>query len=224
MEGEIIGKLLDDPNRNNRSGQIIGVVKDFNYRPLYDPVKPLVIRVGGGKMMVKFKSDDIRGTVAKLTEEWQTQFGGYPFRYSFMDDNFEALYTKESRFSTTIQYFSILAVFIACLGLLGLSSYATESRKKEIGNRKVNGASTLNLLVLLSRDFSKLILTAFILAIPIAYYFGKVWLDNFAYRVDIGWNIYVISGIIALILAVVTVSFHTVRAALSNPVDSFRHE
>ena len=110
------------------------------------------------------------------------------------------------------------------MGLLGLSSYATESRKKEIGIRKVNGASTLNLLVLLSKDFSKLILTAFILAIPIAYYFGKLWLDDFAYRVDIGWNIYVISGIIALILAVVTVSFHTVRAALRNPVDSFRHE
>ena len=222
-DGEVVGKLLKNLG-NNRTGIVIGLVKDFNYRPLYDPIKPLIIRLGGGKLAVKFKSEDISGTVAKLSEEWQTQFGAFPFRYSFMDDNFAALYEKESKFSTTIQYFSILAVFIACLGLLGLSSYATESRKKEIGIRKVNGASTMRLVILLSKDFSKLILVAFVLAIPVAYYFGKLWLENFAYRVDIGWSIYLIAGVISLVLAVITVSFHTFRAALSNPVDSFRHE
>ena len=175
-------------------------------------------------MLIKFKTDDISGTLAKLTDEWQTQFGGFPFRYSFMDDNFAALYTKENKFSSTIQAFSALAVLIACLGLLGLSSHATESRKKEIGIRKVNGASTLRLVALLSKDFSKLILVAFVLAIPVAYYFGNSWLNNFAYRVDIGLSIYLIAGIIALTLAILTVSFHTFRAALSNPVDSLRYE
>lgn len=220
-EGEVVGRLL---NRGNRSGQVIGLVKDFNYRPLYDPVKPLVIRRGGGKMLIKFKTDDISGTLANLTDEWQTQFGGFPFRYSFMDDNFAALYVKESRFSTTIQAFSVLAVLIACLGLLGLSSHATERRKKEIGIRKVNGASSLRLVSLLSKDFSKLILISFVLSIPVAYYFGNLWLDNFAYKVDIGVNIYAIAGVIALTLALLTVSFHTLRAARSNPVDSLRYE
>ena len=224
-EGEVVGREIDRINgNNNRTGQVIGLIKDFNYRPLYDPIKPLVIRQGGGKMLIKFKSEDIRGTVAKLEEEWQTQFGGYPFRYSFMDDNFDVLYTKENKFSTTIQYFSILAVFIACLGLLGLSSYATESRKKEIGIRKVNGASTIRLVGLLSKDFSKLILIAFVISIPVAYYFGNMWLDNFAYRVDIGLGLYLVAGVIALALAVLTVSYHTFRAALCNPVDSLRYE
>ena len=220
-EGEVVGRLL---SRGNRSGQVIGLVKDFNYRPLYDPVKPLVIFRGGGKMLIKFKTDDISGTLAKLTDEWQTQFGGFPFRYSFMDDNFAALYAKESKFSNTIQAFSVLAVLIACLGLLGLSSHATERRKKEIGIRKVNGASTFRLVSLLSKDFSKLILISFALAIPVAYYFGNLWLSNFAYRVDVGISIYLIAGIIALTLAILTVSFHTFRAALSNPVDSLRYE
>lgn len=224
-EGEIIGREIDQINGNNiRTGQVIGVLKDFNYRPLYDPIKPLIIRRGGGKMMIKFTSDDIQGTVAKLTDVWKEQFGSYPFRYSFMDDNFDALYDKETKFSTTIQYFSILAVFIACLGLLGLSSYATESRNKEIGIRKVNGASTLRLVALLSKDFSKLILVAYIIAIPVAYYFGKFWLENFAYHVKIGVDIYLIAGLIAFGLAFITVSYHTLRAALSNPVDSLRYE
>lgn len=223
-EGDVIGRTISLPANNNRVGQIIGLVKDFNYRPLYEPIKPLVIRIGGGKLMVKFKSDDLPATISKISEEWKTQFGEFPFRYSFMDDNFNDLYLKESRFSLTIQYFSILAVFIACLGLLGLSSYATESRRKEIGIRKVNGASTFKLVVLLSKDFSKLILIAFIIAIPVAYYFGNLWLENFAYRATIGAELYIVAGLISLGLAIFTVSYHTLMAALSNPIDSLRYE
>ena len=224
-EDQVVGREIDQINGNNvRTGTVIGLVKDFNYRPLYDPIKPLVIRQGGGKMLIKFKSEDIKGTVAQLNEEWKTQFGGYPFRYAFMDDNFDMLYNKETKFSKTIQYFSILAVFIACLGLLGLSSYATESRRKEIGIRKVNGASTFLLVGLLSKDFSKLILIAFFIAIPVAYYFGNMWLNNFAYRVEIGVGLYLVAGLIALSLAIITVSFHTFRAALSNPVEALRYQ
>jgi putative ABC transport system permease protein len=141
-----------------------------------------------------------------------------------MDDNFDKLYTKEDKFSKTIQYFSLLAVFIACLGLLGLSSYATESRKKEIGVRKVNGATTFELVTLLTKDFSVLILIAFIISVPLAYYFSTLWLNNFAYKTDIGVMIFIISGVLSLLLAVITVSYHTFRAARANPVQSLRYE
>jgi putative ABC transport system permease protein len=141
-----------------------------------------------------------------------------------MDQNFDNLYTKEDNFGKTIQYFSLMAVFIACLGLLGLSSYATESRKKEIGVRKVNGATTFELVTLLIKDFSLLILIAFIIAIPVSYYFSARWLDNFAYKTEIGIMIFVIAGIISLVLAVLTVSYHTFRAARANPVQSLRYE
>jgi putative ABC transport system permease protein len=222
-QGEVVGRTIRTPN-NNASGEIIGLVKDFNYRPLYEPIKPLVIRLGGGKLMVKMQSEDLRGTIAKVDELWQSQFGEFPFRYSFMDDNFEQLYTKENKFSKTIQYFSILAVFIACLGLLGLSSYATESRRKEIGIRKVNGASTFTLVMLLSKNFSRLVFIAFLIAVPVAYYFGELWLSNFAYRIAIGPDLFIIAGLIAFVLALLTVSFHTFRAARSNPVEAIRYE
>ena len=141
-----------------------------------------------------------------------------------MDDNFGKIYAKEDKFSKTIQYFSILAVFIACLGLLGLSSYTTESRKKEIGVRKVNGASTFELVRLLAFDFSVLIVIAFIIAVPVAYYFSNLWLSNFAYKTEIGPAIFIFSGVIALGIAIITVSYHTIKAARANPVQALRYE
>jgi putative ABC transport system permease protein len=141
-----------------------------------------------------------------------------------MEENFNTLYAKESKFSKTINYFSILAVFIACLGLLGLSSYATENRRKEIGVRKVNGATTFELVLLLIKDFSSLILIAFVISVPISYFLGTKWLENFAYQTDIGILVFVIAGLISICLAVITVSYHTIKAARANPVTSLRHE
>jgi putative ABC transport system permease protein len=203
---------------------VIGVVKDFHYRPLYEKIKPLVIRFGGGKISIKIKSTDLTSTISKIEDVWNNQFENTPFRYSFMDDNFNILYQKEYKFSKTIQYFSILAIFIACLGLLGLSSYATENRKKEIGIRKVNGATVIELLSLLTRDFTKLILIACFIAIPIAYYAGNAWLDNFAYQTRIGIGIFIISSCIAFFVAFLTISYHTVKAAVKNPVEALRYE
>ena len=225
-EGDVIGKRLDQAFNGNvqPGGVVIGLVKDFHYQPLYVPIKPLVIRLGGNVLAVKLKSDDLQRTVAYLQEEWNKQFAGNPFRYSFMDDNFNKLYSKEDKFSRTIQYFSVLAVFIACLGLLGLSSYATEGRKKEIGVRKVNGASTFELVLLLIKDFSVLVVIAFVIAIPVAWYFGNLWLNNFAYKTDIGVVIFIVAGIVSLLLAALTVSYHTFRAARANPVKSLRYE
>ena len=206
------------------TGTVIGLVKDFHYQPLYVPIKPLVIRLGGNVLCIKVQSENLPQTIAAVEEEWTKQFEGNPFRYSFMDENFDNIYRKEDKFSQTIQYFSMLAVFIACLGLLGLSSYATESRKKEIGVRKVNGATTFELVTLLSKDFSVLVLIAFVISIPVAYYFGSRWLYNFAYKTSIGIGIFILAGIVSLVLAILTVSYHTLRAARANPVNSLRYE
>src|SRR5882762_2446510 len=223
---DVVGKPLDQTGNGNRqgSGTVIGLVKDFHYQPLYVPIKPLVIRLGGNVLSVKVKSEDLPRTVASIQEEWKRQFEGNPFRYSFMDTNFDNLYKKEDKFSRTIQYFSVLAVFIACLGLLGLSAYTTENRKKEIGIRKVNGASTFELVALLTKDFSVLIMIAFVISVPVAYYFSTLWLDNFAYKTEIGVFIFVLAGAVSMLLAIATVSYHTMKAARTNPVESLRME
>lgn len=222
---DVIGKTLYRSNgTGNQSGVVIGLVRDFHYRPLYDPIKPLVIQLGGNRVAVRMDASNPRGTVEAIEEEWGKLFEHTPFRYSFMDDNFDKLYRKEEKFSSTIQYFSVLAIFIACLGLLGLSSYTAESRRKEIGIRKVNGATTIGLVALLTRDFSVLILIAFAIAVPVSWYLGSLWLDNFAYRTDIGVSIFIFAGIAALVMAVITVSYHTIKAAMTNPVDSLRYE
>lgn len=223
---DVVGKKLDQTINGNvqGSGTVIGLVKDFHYQALYVPIKPLVMRLGGNALSIKIQSKDLPGTIASIQQEWNKQFEANPLRYSFMDENFDNIYKKEDKFSRTIQYFSVLAVFIACLGLLGLSSYATESRKKEIGVRKVNGATTFELVTLLTKDFSILILIAFVISVPLAYYFGNRWLDSFAYKTEIGVFIFIFSGAIALLLAVLTVSYHTIRAASMNPVTSLRYE
>jgi putative ABC transport system permease protein len=222
---DVVGRRLTQANGQNQAeGTVIGLVKDFHYQPLYVPIKPLVMSLGGNVLGVKVKSNDLQQTISSIQNVWEKQFEADPLRYSFMDENFNQLYSKEDRFGRTIQYFSVMAVFIACLGLLGLSSYATESRKKEIGVRKVNGATTFQLVALLIKDFSLLVLIAFLISVPVAYYFGSQWLDNFAYRTDIGILIFVVSGVIALLLAVITVSYHTFKAARANPVQSLRYE
>ena len=222
---DVAGKTLDRvTGPNQATGEVIGLVKDFHYQPLYVPIKPLVIVLGGNVLSVKINSENLPGAIKSIESKWKAQFEKNPFRYAFMDDNFNKIYTKEDNFSRTIQYFSVLAVFIACLGLLGLSSYATENRKKEIGVRKVNGATTFELVTLLIKDFSMLVLIAFVISVPLAYYFGSRWLDNFAYRTDIGIFIFVLAGIVSLFLAVLTVSYHTIKAARANPVKSLRYE
>ena len=223
---DVVGKTLvrATGGNNQATGTVIGLVKDFHYQPLYVPIKPLVIILGGNVLSLKIRSENLPRTIAAVQGEWTKQFEKNPLRYAFMDDNFDKIYTKEDKFSKTIQYFSILAVFIACLGLLGLSSYTTENRKKEIGVRKVNGATTFELVTLLLKDFSILVLIAFVISVPVAYYFGSLWLNNFAYKTDIGILIFLFSGVVSLMLAVLTVSYHTIKAARANPVKALRYE
>lgn len=222
---DVVGKTLRrNVGDTMQEGVVIGLVKDFHYRPLYEAIKPLVVMMGGDRLAVRMAGGDAREAVREVESEWTKQLADMPFRYSFVDDNFDKLYRKEDKFGQTMQYFSILAVFIACLGLLGLSSYTAESRRKEIGIRKVNGASSLGLVALLAREFSMLILIAFVIAVPLSWYLGSLWLNNFAYRTDIGVSLFILSGAAALLIAFVTVSYHTLKAAMTNPVDSLRYE
>ena len=229
-EDDAIGKSFDRITSTDGSiiqtGTVVGVVKDYHYRPLYDPIKPLVIGLarGAAKLCIKMETQNIQGTLTFIEEKWNSEFDGTPFRYSFMDKDYDKLYEKENKMSEAVQYFSVLAIFIACLGLLGLSSFSTENRKKEIGIRKVNGANTFELLALLTKDFTKLIVIAFIISIPVSFYFGNLWLSEFAYKTNIGFDVYLIAGFSALLIALITVSYHTVRAALKNPVTSIRYE
>jgi len=224
---DVVGRQLTRLTGNNSAtGTVIGLVKDFHYRPVYDPIKPLVIAraQGGAKMCIKLAGQNVKETLAFIENEWKANFDGVPFRYSFLDKNFEQMYAKEESLRKSIQYFSFLAIFIACLGLLGLSSFSIENRKKEIGIRKVNGATTVELVGLLIKDFTKLVFIAFIISVPASYYFGNLWLNDFAYKTKIGLDVFVISGAVALGIAILTVSYHTVRAALRNPVNSLRYE
>jgi putative ABC transport system permease protein len=223
---DVVGKVLrrNVGGNNMQEGVVIGLVKDFHYRPLYEAIKPLVILMGGNHLAVRMSGANAREAVGNVEAEWNKQLEGVPFRYAFVDENFDNLYRKEDKFGKTIQYFSILAVFIACLGLLGLSSYTAESRRKEIGIRKVNGATSLGLVALLAKEFSMLILIAFAIAVPLSWYLGSLWLNNFAYRTDIGVSLFILSGAAALLIAFVTVSYHTVKAAMTNPVESLRYE
>ena len=226
-KGSAIGKSIKHVQANgsvNMEGEVIGVVKDFHFRPLHEPLRPLVLRFGGGKFAIRVAPGEIQETMAHIKTTWESFVPNWPISYQFVDQNLENLYQKDQKFSKVIQYFTLLAIFIACLGLLGLASFTAERRTKEIGVRKVLGATTGNLVLLISKDFTMLVAVAFLIAAPIAYFTASRWLQEFAYRTDIGPGIFIMAGLIALGIALVTVGYHAVKAALTNPVRSLRYE
>lgn len=210
-----------------REGKIIGVIKDFHFRSLQETIKPLTMRIeprGSELISVKVEGDRLKETVAAVEGKWKAAMPNRPFSYYFMDEFFDRQYRSEERFEKLFFNFAILAIFISCLGLLGLASYSTMQRTKEIGVRKVMGASTASIVALLSKDFLKLVLIAFVVASPIAYFGMDRWLQNFAYRTDIYWWIFGIAAILSTGIAFATVSFQSVKAAIMNPVKSLRSE
>ena len=225
-----IGKNLIAPGREgDEKYKIIGVLKDFNYESLHQTVRPLVIHLYknygyGSFISVRIKPENYQGTISYLENTWKKFAGNQAFDYSFLDQNLAHLYIADQRTSKIASTFSILAIFIACLGLLGLASFVTEQRTKEIGIRKVLGASIPSLLFMLSKEFLKWVLIANIIAWPVAYYAMNNWLNNFAYRVNINLWIFILGGIAALIIALFTISSHAIKAATSNPIKSLRYE
>jgi putative ABC transport system permease protein len=205
---------------------IIGIVKNFNFSSLRDVVSPLALFFGkdNGGISVRVNSTDITNVLTQIKNKWKAMAPSQPFDYSFMDDDFNKLYTTEQRTGHIFITFAVLAILIACLGLFGLVTYAAEQRIREIGIRKVLGASVSNIAGMLSTDFLKLVIISAAIAFPLAWWAMNKWLQGFAYRVNISWWVFVIAGVLALLIALITVSFQSIKAAIANPVKSLRSE
>ena len=219
-----VGKVLYDQETPK---QVIGVVKDFHFSSLQTEIQPMTLQMssdGYQYLAVRVSPQDITSTLAFLEQQWRTFAPAYPFEYTFVDEDFAGNYTATQRLSETIRAFTLLAIFVACLGLFGLVSFTTEQRTKEIGVRKVLGASVPGIWLLLSKDFLKLVAVAFVVAAPLAYFAMSRWLEDFAYRADLSWPIFVMAGLAALAIALLTVSYQSIKTALGNPVKSLRYE
>lgn len=211
-----------------REGQIIGVMKDFNFHSLRTGIGPLAIALGSDDYwryaLVRTRQDNVSSTLENLNNLWKKLFPYSPFAFHFIEEDYESQYRSEMRMGKLMNVFAGLAVFIACLGLLGLTSFAVEQRRKEIGIRKVLGASAGNVLWILGREFVFWVLVANVIAWPIAYFAMSGWLRNFAYRIGVGLEIFIFSSLLTLAVAVAAVAFQSLRAATSNPADSLRYE
>jgi putative ABC transport system permease protein len=206
--------------------RVIGVVKDFHFESLHRTIGPLLMFLGNnsGSMVVKTRTKDIHGLISSMKSQWNSLNASSPFAYSFMDERFADTYKAEQKIGDIIAIFAGITIFVACLGLFGLATFTAGQRTKEIGIRKVLGASVLNITLLLSKEFSRLVLIAFLLSVPVSWYAMHKWLEDFAYRTDIGVGIFIIAGITALLIASITVSYQSIKAALTNPVRSLRNE
>jgi ABC-type antimicrobial peptide transport system permease subunit len=210
-----------------KDGRIIGIIKNFNYKSLHSEIEPLILLMEPRAYRfasIRISPKNIEGTIAHLENTWNKFSAGFPFDYTFLDDRIDNLYRSEQRVGTVFNYFTILVIFIACLGLFGLASFTAEKRTKEIGIRKILGAPVSSILLLLSKEFAKWVLLANIIAWPAAYFIMDRWLENFAYRTSIGMETFFLSAGLALAIALITVSYQCMRAALSNPVDSLKYE
>ena len=210
-----------------KKGKIVGVVADFHYKSLHEKVTPSVIQIYPQvlfKVAVKLKTADIRNTIAHINNVWNKFSPGYPLDYKFMDETYGAMYKAESKLSDLLWIFTVMAIIVGCMGLFGLAAFSAEQRTKELGIRKVLGANTLNIVGLLSKNFLVLVIISAVIAFPIAWWAMNNWLEDFPYRVNISWWIFGIAIVAALAVALLTVSFQAIKAALANPVKSLRTE
>ncbi|MCE7065638.1 ABC transporter permease [Dyadobacter sp. CY326] len=210
------------------TGRIVGVAKDFNFNSLHHKIETLCLfnqkDWGYEEMSVRIKGKDAKQAIATIQGVWTSIVPEQEFKYSFLDDHFATLYKADSQVSSIVGILAALAVFVSCLGLFGLASYSAERRIKEIGVRKVMGASVAGIVALLSRDFLKLVLASILIASPVAWWAVSTWLKDFAYRIDIEWWVFALAGALSIIVALLTISFQSVKAALANPVKSLRNE
>jgi len=207
--------------------KVIGVLKDFNYESLRDNVRPMAILLGSEpnqEMGIRLSKGNTREQLELLESIWKKYAPDAPFEYSFVDQNFDALFRAEQRMSQIILVFTVLAIIIACLGLFGLAAYSAEQRAKEISIRKVMGASVSQVMVLMTKDFTMVVMVAFVIATPLAWYFAEGWLSGFANRINIDYTFVIISGLISLLIALITISYQSVKAAKENPVNAMRLE
>ena len=210
-----------------KSGKIIGVVKNFNFASMKEDVKPMLIHIfkhWHGTVIARLKTNDLPATMKEIETSWKIAAGDAPFNATFMEDDFNALYKSEQNMRSVLGAFTFLSILVACLGLFGLAAFTIKQRFREIGIRKVLGSSVTGIVGLLSKDFLKLVVVSILIASPVAWYAVNKWLQDFAYKVDISWWIFLIAGILATAIAFVTVSLQAVKAAVANPVKSLRTE
>jgi putative ABC transport system permease protein len=224
-----IGKKLEWHAGRDRSkkGTVIGIIKDFHYESLNRKIEPLVLHIWPPSFqycLIRIRPGDIQGTLDFIQQRWKELAPDFPFIYSFLDEDFGRLYKSEQKLSRIFACFSAFSIFVACLGLFGLALFAAEQRTKEIGIRKVLGASAARIALLLSREFTKWVLLANVIAWPVAYFAMSRWLQNFAYRINFGIGIFLLSALIAFVVALATVSYQAIKAALANPVEALRYE
>ncbi|WP_221452857.1 ABC transporter permease [Mucilaginibacter sp. FT3.2] len=220
-------QAIGKPISKNEPGIIKGVIKDFNFKTFHDPITPLVLFLNNDMLFdvfVKIDGNNVPATVANIGKVWKSRISHRPFDYRFLDDDYNALYRTEQRTAGVFTTFSVLAIVLACLGLFAITAFAVVQRTKEIGIRKVLGASIVNIVLLIAKDFLALVVIAAIVASPIAWYISNKWLQDFAYRIDIQWWVFVITGAAALLVAAFTVSIQSTKAALANPVKSLKSE
>jgi putative ABC transport system permease protein len=214
-------------NTMGLQGKVVGIIKDFHFTSLHNQIEPLVLQYNPawtGNLLVKIRAGKTSAAVAFLRQKIEMIAPGTLFKYGFLDDHISGLYKKEDNMSQVLKIFSILAIVISCLGLFGLAAHASEIRTKEIGIRKVIGANVGNLIQLLSKDFVMLVLMGNLIAWPLAWFGINKWLQEFTYKIDIKWQVFVASGLLTLLIAILTIGYHCIRTARANPVKSLRTE
>jgi putative ABC transport system permease protein len=212
---------------SSRILKVIGVVKDFHVKSFHNKIEPLFLSINPERfytIALRIQPTYTQQTIQYLESVWKKVIPGQPFNYTFLDDTYNKLYNSEEKTGQMATIFSLLAIYIACMGLFGLAAFTAEQRTKEIGVRKVLGASVSNIVQLLSKEFVKWVLLANIIAWPIVWYAMNKWLENFAYKIEIGWWVFILAGGIALIIALFMVSYQAIMAATANPVESLRYE
>jgi ABC-type antimicrobial peptide transport system permease subunit len=208
-------------------GTIVGVMKNFHYQTLKNKIEPLAFSVNPkylNYMIVRIPPEEVSASLSLIEKTWKRVIPAYPFEYRFMDERYDRMYRTEQRIGTLLKYFAVLAVFVACLGLFGLASFMAEKRTKEIGIRKVLGASVTQIARLLCKEFFILVIVANVIAWPAAYFIMKKWLQSYAYRTDMGFFVFIGAMLLALLVAILSVSYQAIRAAMANPADSLRYE
>jgi len=219
-----VGKPL---TMSGKRGTVVGVIKDFHFQTLGRKIGTLCLSAPGGGfryIFARISSQNLDATISLMQKSWQKFDSQYPFHYQFFDDDFDNLYRSEQQIGIIVRYFAVLAIFISCLGLFGLAAFMAERRTKEIGIRRVLGASSVEIVGLLSKEFAKSVLVSNVIAWPAAYFIMNKWLENFAYRTRMGIDVFLFTAGLALGIALLSVSFQSIKAATANPADSLRYE
>lgn len=209
-------------------GTIIGVAEDFNFNSLHHRINTLSMVVhpdwGYDELSVKINSENAEAAIAAVKQIWDQQITSFPFTYTFLDQHFDNLYRSDQQMSSVVTIMATLAILISCMGLFGLVAITTERKTKEIGIRKALGATEAQITILLSKNFTMLIMISFVIVSPVTYLLLSTWLQSFAYRVEINPLLFILGGLLALLIALATISYHTIRSARANPVKALRYE